>query len=114
MTHFSVLLVIPETTSRGHSAWRYMRYSYPEPIGFPSKLKKEFLWPSFLFDPFRPEVETVNTGNEILSLNYDPETIIHLGPGSGGIAMAHRLDIYQSFSLPIRMKEVSDIYDCNY
>jgi len=49
-----------------------------------------------------------------LQLDYVPKTIFHLGPGSGGIAMAHHVDIQQTSALPVRMKEVSDIYDCNF
>ena len=37
-----------------------------------------------------------------------------MGPGSGGTAMAYHICIHQSSPLPIRLKEVSDIYDCSF
>ena len=50
----------------------------------------------------------------VLYLQYIPEAVVHMSPGSGGIAMAYHICIKQSSQLPVRLKEVSDIYDCNF
>ena len=59
-------------------------------------------------------MSTEGPGEQKLDVKYSTETIVGLAYGTGGIALAHSVLIVQNSTLPVRLREMSDIYDCNF
>lgn len=63
---------------------------------------------------FRPMKSPKQDLRTLYCLKYWSETVFHLGPGTGGIALEHQIKTCQNFPLPIRMKEMSDVYEGDF